>query len=152
MALVQAHGVNRKHWKRHHQRSRGKSADTEAEAAKANPPPVRSKLHTLLLAECSLLSARALSQLSTIPSLVSPLFGTPHPPSSFQLSLFPRSTLQTRLNIGSCSQVTEAAVLKLGQYLGSLQEVRHLALLLPEILVRLTSPIRTVDAELLAHQ
>jgi hypothetical protein len=85
LALVRAHGVNRKLWKRHQLLAAShlhtaSSADGEEEeemtddddtaAAAASAAQCHSRLHTLLLAECSLLSARALSLLSTIPSLV----------------------------------------------------------------------------------
>jgi hypothetical protein len=83
---VRAHGVNRKLWKRHQllaashfhtasaadgeEEEEADSDDTAAAAAAASAAQCHSRLHTLLLAECSLLSARALSLLSTIPSLV----------------------------------------------------------------------------------
>ncbi len=86
LALVRAHGVNRKLWKRHQllaashlhtasaadgeEEEEADDDDTAAAAAAASAAQCHSRLHTLLLAECSLLSARALSLLSTIPSLV----------------------------------------------------------------------------------
>jgi hypothetical protein len=89
---VRAHGVNRKLWKRHQllaashhhtssaadgEEEEADSDDTAAAAAAASAAQCHSRLHTLLLAECSLLSARALSLLSTIPSLVR-THETPH--------------------------------------------------------------------------